>query len=170
MKGNRNRGNHQKKNTASGYFGTPEYQDKVDAAKYANQLRSQKLYGWADNWERYSKSPAGTPKPPNYHNNPSSFSAGSTDPRMQMYPHTIFTQYGGDVDEYNRVMNRVPTSAHLGGGGCGHSTIFNQEKSNAELGQVLDAKGHPSQLIKKLNDLRKKYPAIYGHPKGHAVV
>ena len=169
MKGQNNRNDgsqNNRKNKKYSEHWTRDAQERAEAIKYARHLRSQGLYAWADNWDRYAKAPQGTPKPPNYHYTPSSFSDGSTDPRMNTYPGTIYNQFGGDDKEYSKFMSKVtnPTGT-LNSGGCGYSSIDpNLEKSNAELGKILDAKGRPYLLLKKLGELRNKYPQIYYHP------
>jgi hypothetical protein len=164
MKG---QGRKQKK-TAHVY--TREYQERMEATTYAHRLRSQGLYAWADNWDNYAKSPAGTQKPPNYHNVPAMIADGSTDPRMKTYPGTIYSQFGGDDQQYETFMDRVTNPmGSLGGGGDGN-IVQQREKTNAELGQILDAKGRPYLLLKKLGELRKEYPEIYYRPKNQPAV
>jgi len=162
MRGARNTNSNSKKESSV------DTQRRSEAIKYARQLRASGLYAWADQWDKWSRGPIDAPQPPNYHSESKRFN-GEVDPRLKMYPETLASEMGDAA--YYRWLNRTrnpSTTGFRAGGGCGtvartkgDEPRFPEELTNAELGLVRDKNGHPSQLIKKLQDLKRKYPDTY---------
>jgi len=164
----------------SNVFSPVDLQRKNEALKFSRQLLASGLYVWAEQWEKWANGPLDAPQPPNYHNE-SLIVNGAADPRTKTFQKSIRSQLITDAAYYHwlaRSSRTHPsTTGFKAGGGCGtKSTVegerprYVEEKSNAELGLIRDSNtGYPAQLIKKLQDLRKKYPELYAKSKEYVV-
>jgi len=153
-----------------------EVQRRREAIAYARQLRSANLFVWAEHWERWANGSPNEPQPPNYHTD-----NVEQDPRTKTYSGTLRSPMGDD--QYYVFMNReanrnFSTTGFRAGGGNGSQCVAScegcaedvgpkqDEITNAELGQMLDNKGHPALLLKKLRDLQQRFPEYYKRPDG----
>ena len=141
---------------------------RLDSEKTARQFRSQKLYAWADQWDKYAKYP-NSAYPECTHHQLKEGQFKCTDAKGN------FLEYNEEA--YRQFLDRVPPGRKEGGGTGGRGWVESRDEiSNAELGKQLsgncnnlrkgktctcEGKGHPDKLIAKLNQLREKYPEHY---------